>query len=102
LILIFNGRTHEMRSIGWLNVPCGDDEENIGCWFRKSCAGKRKRRSYSLADTPEDISRERWNQSGFDVKPLTPTFSEKRWNLQEMGAVLSRVRRLHARSCGLK
>jgi len=94
-----------MKSIAWPNVSCGGGEENIGCWFRINYAGKRTRRSYSLADHPEDISRERWNQPAFDVKPVTPTFSGNRWNvLQEMGAVLSRVRRQQsrARSCSLK
>lgn len=101
---MLSGKTHGMRSIAWPNVSCGGGEENIGCWFRRSYAGKRTRRSYSLADDPEDISREKWNQSAFDVKPVTPAFSDNRWNVQEMEAVLSRVgiRRSHARSSSLK
>lgn len=101
---MLSGRAHGMKSIAWPNASCGGGEENIGCWFRINYAGKGKRRSYSLADRPEDVSRESWNQSAFDVKPVTPTFSENRWNVQEMKAVLSRVRRgqLHARSCSLK
>ena len=104
MISILSGKAHGMKSIAWPNVSCGGGEENSGCWFRISYAGKRTRRSYSLADRPEDISRERWNQSAFDVKPVNPTFSENQWNVQEMEAVLSRVgrRQSHARSCSLK
>lgn len=96
---------HEMVSISWPNVCGGGSEDSIGCWFRRSYAGKRTRRSYSLADRLEDSSNGRWNQSGFDTKqPMTPLFTENRWNRQEMEAVLSRVggQRLRARSLSAK
>jgi hypothetical protein len=46
-----------------------------------------------LAEPPEIINHERWNQSGFDAHPVTPPLSDSRRNRDEIKTFPPRGRR---------
>jgi hypothetical protein len=81
MIAVLDGNTDEVVSLFRSHVHCIDNEENTGCWFRKRRVA---RRSYSLAEPPDNTNYERWNQSGFDTHPVTPPVSENRRNRDEV------------------
>jgi hypothetical protein len=72
MMAVLDGSTDDSVSVFRSYIQYADVEENSGCWFRKRRDRIRARRSYSLAEPPENISGGRWNQTGFDVHPASP------------------------------
>jgi hypothetical protein len=93
VITVLHGNADVSVSVARSYVYYGDGDDDIGCCLRRSKAKTRGRRRYSLDSAPVNASRERWNPSGFDIRPVSPTLSENRRSLHAMNTLPSVGRR---------
>jgi hypothetical protein len=93
VITVLRGNADVSVSLARSYVYYGDGEEYSGCFSRKRKAKTRAQRRYSLDEPPVNVNRERWNQSGFDARPVTPPLPENRRDPDEMKTLPSVGRR---------
>jgi hypothetical protein len=76
VVTVLCGNTDVSVSHAQSSVYYGDGEDDISCCSRKCKAKTRGRRCYSLGESSVNVNHERWNQPGFDSRPVTPPLSE--------------------------
>lgn len=84
MITVLCGNADVSVSLARSYVYYGDGDDDTGCCSRKRKVKERTRRRYSLDETSVNVNHERWNQSGFDARPITPPLSDNRRGLDEM------------------